>query len=295
MATSVLRSGKFAFRPIPDWGQSAGGWPAVEAAGLAGDSQDNVVVFARSAPQPVIVLDAQGKLLSSWGQGLFQMAHGICVGPDNYLYLTDVVEHTVKKLSPNGELIFVLGTPGKTGGLGQPFNRPTSVAVAPSGELYVSDGYGSWKIHRYSPDGKLLQSWGEPGHTAGEFHIPHGIRVDRNGRVYVCDRENHRVQVFTPDGEFLTQWSGFIRPTDIVFDAEDRAYVIDLGEGYRQRRGLGGLTILSLDGEMLARFGGEANRGLLTIPHRVWVDSHGDVYIAESLQNSKVQKLVRVA
>src|SRR5205085_3625905 len=160
---------------------------------------------------------------------------------DDVVYCADDTDHTVRALSLDGQLLWSLGTlnrPSDTGyspegranllsikrGSG-PFNRPTRLAVAPSGELYVSDGYGNARIHRFAADGTLIQSWGEPGSQPGEFQLPHSVWAHSDGRVFVCDRENDRIQIFSPSGEFLEAWTNATRPGDLFIDADDRVYV----------------------------------------------------------------------
>jgi DNA-binding beta-propeller fold protein YncE len=174
-----------------------------------------------------------------------------------------------------------------------PFNFPTNLALAHGGEMFITDGYGNCRVHKYSPDGRLLLSWGEPGAGPGQFHLPHGITVDRRGLVYVADRENSRVQVFSPDGDFLREWTGVARPCQVSVDAHDNFYVAEIG----YRAGVypgnevppgnptgGRLTIYSAEGDVLARWGGgdrPCAPGDFFAPHDVCVDSHGDIYVGE--------------
>src|SRR5262245_25677412 len=196
------------YTPLPGWGQLPPGWDLVEVAGVAIDSQDNVHVFNRGA-HPLIVFSPAGDFLRSWGEGLFRRPHGITIGPDDAVYLTDDADHTVRKYSAAGELLLTLGTsgvPSDTGATsmdyrtvrrsGPPFHYPTNLALGPAGEMYVTDGYGNARVHKFARDGRLLFSWGEPGAGAGQFHAPHGVAVDAEGVVLVADRENSRIQRF---------------------------------------------------------------------------------------------------
>jgi sugar lactone lactonase YvrE len=227
------------------------------------------------------------------------------VGPDNTIYCTDDGNHTVRQFTPSGKLLMTLGTmntPSDSGYDGKdsiniprpagPFNRPTNLAVGPKGDLYVSDGYGNCRVHRFSPTGALKQSWGVSGTGPGEFHLPHGIAVSRDGRVFVCDRENDRIQIFSPDGEYLTEWTDTQRPTHLVFDAEERAYVSELWwhKGQTsQRHGpitearYGRITVHGKDGHVLARRGSPdaCAAGSFAAPHGLAVDSRGDIYVSE--------------
>ena len=159
-----------------------------------------------------------------------------------------------------------------------PFNHPADIAVGPNGDIYVADGYGNSRVHRFSADGALILSWGSPGKGPGEFSVPHGVWVDRNERVYVADREHGRVQVFTPEGEFIDQWTDFFRCTDVYVDADGAVYVTDL---------IPRLSVFDSSGKMVAR-----GRPVLNTPHGLYGDSHGDLYFAEASAR-RLSKLVR--
>lgn len=277
---------KLTYKVSEGWGQLPEGWTFKQVAGVAADSQDRIYVFNRS-PHPVIVLDREGRFLTSWGEGLFKTPHGIYIGPDDYIYLVDAGDHTVRQFTLEGELLQTLGVKDHPGEEGQPFNKPTDVALSPSGEIYVSDGYGNSQIYRFSPNGKLFLSWGTPGNGPGQFNLPHSVWVDRQGRVYVADRENNRIQVFTSQGEFLAQWTDFLRPTDIFIDVEEKVYVAEL-----QHR----VSILNLEGKLLLRLGGEKSHapGEFIAPHAVWTDSRGDLYVGEVLEGQRIQKFIRI-
>jgi DNA-binding beta-propeller fold protein YncE len=221
------------------WEQLPAGFTHRDCVGVDVDSQDNVYLFTRDQPR-VIVYSRDGVFLRSWGEELFTgRTHGLTVGPDDTVYCVDEGSHCVYRFTPAGELLATIGTPGVASDTGYdgsmasirggpPFNKPTNLAVAPSGELYVSDGYGNCKVHCFSPDGQFIQSWGEPGTGPGQFSLPHGIAVAADGRVLVADRENDRIQLFTPEGRFLEQWTDVQRPTNIRFDTEGRIYVSEL-------------------------------------------------------------------
>ncbi len=164
--------------------------------------------------------------------------------------------------------------------------------MGPKGDLYVSDGYGNCRVHQFSPSGQLLRSWGTAGEGPGEFYLPHGIAVAADGRVFVCDRENDRIQIFSPDGEYLTEWIDTQRPTHIVFDPQGRAYVSELwwhkGQVSGRHGGIdtarpGRVSVLDKDGKLLARWGGPNAEaaGNFAAPHGIAVDSRGDVYVSE--------------
>ena len=156
----------------------------------------------------MIVFDRDGNFLRSWGEGVFPRAHGVFMAPDDTIWLTDDGDHTVRQCTLDGKVLLTLGIPGKPAPYmsGEPFHRCTHTAMSPQGDIYVSDGYGNSRVHKYTPNGKLLLSWGGPGTDPGEFNIAHNISCDADGWVYVADRENHRVQVFDGNGKYETQW-----------------------------------------------------------------------------------------
>lgn len=284
----VVGTGKFTYEVAEGWGQLPEGWKFTQVAGVAVDSQDRVYAFNRGE-YPVIIFDRDGNIIKSWGEGLFDTPHGIYMGSD-YVFLADSGNHTVRKFTLDGELLMTLGTedsPGKDGG---PFNKPTDVAVSPSGEIYVSDGYANFRTHKYSSDGELLMSWGEEGEDIGQFALPHGVFVDKQNQVYVADRENHRIQIFTPQGEFIKQWTDFRehKPCTLFIDDDDIVYVPEL----HQR-----MSILDIDGNLLARWGRDEatdEPGMFFAAHTACVDSHGDLYVGEVLDGQRLQKFVRL-
>ena len=216
----TLGSGDYIYEPVEDWAKLPPGWSFKEIGGIGVDSNDNVYVFNRGE-HPMIVFDRDGNFLRSWGEGIFPRAHGVFVAPDETLWLTDDADHTVRQCTRDGKILLTLGTPGKPAPYmgGEPFHRCTHTAMAPNGDLYISDGYGNARIHKYAPNGRLLMSWGGPGTDPGEFNIPHNITCDADGWVYVADRENHRVQVFDGNGRYETQWNNLHRPSGLFMPA----------------------------------------------------------------------------
>ena len=295
----------FRYRVASRWPTLPADMNLVEVTAVATDSRGRVFVFNRGS-HPVAIFSAEGDFIASWGAGLFARPHGITIGPDDAVYCVDDLDHTVKKFSLDGRLILKLGTSGQfsdTGATtvdfrniqraGPPFNFPTNLAISPNGDLYVADGYGNARIHRFTSDGTLVMSWGEPGSGPGQFHVPHGIAIDRRGTVYVADRENSRLQLFTADGEFLTEWTDIARPCQVFIDDNSNVYVAELGYRAGMWPGThppaptatgGRLSIFDLHGKLLARWGGGENpcaAGDFFAPHDVWVDSHGDIYVSE--------------
>src|SRR5213596_3505687 len=225
------------YRPVEGWGRLPQGWSYVEATSVAVDAADNVHVFNRGA-HPVIVFDRDGNFLHSRGEGVFRRPHGITIDPDGTRWLTDDLHHTIRQFTAAGKLLLTLGDPDKPSALhgGKPFNRPTHVALCPrTGDVYVSDGYGNSRVHKYTPDGRLLFSWGEPGTDPGQFNIAHNICCDPEGWIYLADRENHRVQVFDANGKWETQWNNLHRPNGMCL-GHGRDPLCYIGEAARRAR-----------------------------------------------------------
>src|SRR5690606_18727507 len=192
-------------------GAMPAGWKLGRVSGVASDAAGEVYVLHRGAEaDPVLVFDREGAhMLRSWGRGMFTKPHGIRTDPEGNIWITDVGDHRVLKFSRDGTLLLQLGERGRAGTSGALFNRPADIAFGPDGDAFVVDqgedeerpGLGEPRIVRISrEDGRVLARWGEPGTGPGAFHFPHSIAVDAEGRVYVSDRENNRVQIFRSDG-----------------------------------------------------------------------------------------------
>ncbi len=288
----VYGAGKYTYELVDGWAKFPEEYSMVVVGGICIDAQDRVYVLNRGT-RPAMVFDRDGSLITSWGEGYFKGAHGCRVGPDGSVYCADYDAHTVSKFTTEGKLLQVLGKrdqPSDTGYVNQPdlfdrlasikrggppFNRPTDVDISPSGDIYVTDGYGNARVHKFTADGTLILSWGEPGYAPGQFRLPHAVWLDKRGRVWVADRENNRIQIFNAHGELLNVWTELHNPTDIVIDQEETVYV---SEG-KQR-----ISIFSLNGTLLARWdseGQDRRTSLFSSPHAMAVDSHGDIYVGE--------------
>lgn len=303
-------AGAFRYRAAADWPRLPPDMNLVEVAAVATDAQDRAYVFNRGE-HPVAVFSPEGDLLSRWGQGLFARPHGVTIGADGSVYYVDDTDHTVKKYSHDGRLLMTLGKSGQqsdTGATtvdyrtirraGPPFNFPTNLAIASTGDLYVADGYGNSRVHKFSADGRLLFSWGEPGDGPGQFHVPHGIAIDAQDRIYVADRENDRIQIFAPDGAYVAEWGDLARPCEVFIDGDGTVYVAELGYRAGMWPGTsppsdnatgGRVSILDPRGGLLARWGGGDHPcapGDFLAPHDIWVDSQGDVYVSEVMMSA---------
>ena len=293
-----------AYAPVPGWEQLPAGFSHPDVAAVAVDSRGDVYLFCR-AEHPILVYDRSGRFIRSWGSRQFTMrTHGITIGPDDAVYCVDDGGNSVRKFDRDGTLLLTIGPAGHASDSGYdgktlatitrgapPFNRPTNLAVAPNGDLYVTDGYGNSRVHRFTARGELILSWGEPGSGPGEFRLPHGIGVHGDGRVYVCDRENDRIQIFDPDGQFEGELTDVQRPTQLVF-GNGLMYVAELGWRTGQRSFRNGpitedlpsrVSILDGSGQVVARIGGAdpCAPGSFCAAHGIAVDGAGDIYVAE--------------
>jgi DNA-binding beta-propeller fold protein YncE len=270
------------YRPVAGWPQLPASFQFGQVTGVATDGADNVYVFHRGK-QPLAVFDKAGKFLRSWGDDLIKTAHGVRVDPAGYVWLTDIGSHLVMKFDRQGKLLLTLGQKNQPGDAPDKFNKPADVAVAPTGEFYVADGYGNSRVVKFAKDGKYLKEWGKKGKGEGEFNLPHAICLDAKGRVYVGDRENDRVQVFDAEGKFLAQWPDSGAPFGLFLHA-DEMYLAD-GRAHA-------INILTLAGNRTATWGMKGmEAGQFNLPHWVCRDSQGALYVAE-VEGKRVQKFV---
>jgi len=246
---------------------------------LAIDSRDQVYVYQRGDP-PVVVFDPSGAYLRSWGSNSIADAHGMFITPDDRVLLVDRDAHQLLVFDSDGHLLFTLGERHRPRHE-TPFNHPADVAVAANGDIYVADGYGNSRVHRFTAEGAWLHSWGRPGTGPGEFTTPHAVWVDTEGRVLVAERENNRIQVFSADGDYLEEWTDFFHPMDIYADARGAVYVTDQ---------IPRLSMLSPEGHLVGRC-----RPVLYGAHGVWGDSAGRLYLAELTPLDRVTRLVPLA
>jgi sugar lactone lactonase YvrE len=319
------------YTALEDWFQLPNGWTACDVPGVAIGPNDQVYVITRgncprSDDHPVVVFEADGTFVRSFGDGLFTMTHAIAFGVDGLLYCTDVGGHRIHVFSPEGELVRTIAGPVSPSDTGYtndyraiprpagPFNAPTKMVTAANGDLFASDGYGNARVHRFSPMGELRKSWGEVGDGHGAFHVPHSVLVLPDERVLVCDRENNRIQIFSLEGQYVDEWTDLARPDDVYADAEGLVYVAELGERaalypwqtppYGQDRPAR-ISVLELNGNVLTRWVDDPSVPLEFVsPHGIAVDSGGSVYVSEVRQaggadpatwNKAVRKLARTA
>ena len=289
---TTVGTGRYRYELVENWAKLPAGETFGNVSAVATDSHDQVYVFQRKDP-PVLVFDRDGTYRRCWGIGAFANPHGIYIA-DDIVYLTDREDSVCLTYTLDGKPLQVLGQRGvhsdtgcdKAGALvphaAGPFNYPTEMVPGPSRDLYVTDGYRNARVHRFAADGHLRTSWGEGGKTApGHFHLPHSLIVDEEAKVYVCDRENNRIQVFSADGQFLTIWPDLRRPLDISRDRDGIFYISEGGVNGLSPR----ISLMDKQGNVVARWDSLS-------AHGSWVDAHGDIYLALG-SRMRVDKYVR--
>jgi DNA-binding beta-propeller fold protein YncE len=283
-------TGKYTYELIRDFPKLPPGESFGMVSRVATDSQDRVYVFQRKDP-PVVVFDREGKYLGAWGSGEVTDPHGLKI-IDDVVYTTDRSDSVAKSFTLDGKVILALGQRGVHSDTGNvtnwlveraagPFNHPTEMIAHPNGDIYVTDGYRNARVHRFTKDGKLVKSWGAPGHGPGQFHLPHSIAFDPDGKLYVADRANKRIQIFTPDGDFLGQWTGMGGPNDITRGKDGNYYIAEQELDGKPAQ----VCVRDATGNVLVRFDNRHDHG-------VGVDSRGDIYAGLTTERS-VDKFVR--
>ncbi len=289
---TTVGADKFTYEAIKDFPNLPDGQPFAVVSTVATDSQDRLYVFQRTDP-PIIVFDKNGKYLDEWGTKAITAPHGMTI-TDDIVYVTDREDSVAVSFTLDGRSLEVFGNRGVYSDTGcespgdlvpraaGPFNYPTEMAPGPNGDIYVSDGYRNSRIHRFSKDGGLINSWGRPGKSEpGEFHLPHSVLIAPDGKVYVCDRANRRVQIFTAEGDFINMWTDMAGPNDIAMDGDGLFYIAEQEADGNPPY----LTIRNAEGDILAKWG-------IRHAHGLWVDSRGDIYLGLTTSHG-VDKYVR--
>jgi len=282
-------------------GVPAGPWNFIQVASVAVTARGTILVLHRGA-HPIMEFESNGTFVRAWGDGMFSEgkvgaipeahwtaekshysavygpagctscgAHSVRVDPQGNIWVIDAPGHVVYKMNPEGQEIMRLGAKGIAGTGPNTFNLPTDVAFARNGDVYISDGYGSARVVKYSRDGKFLVQWGNRGKSPGEFGLPHNLVIDAQSRVYVTDRDNQRIEIFDSDGKFLSQWTGTGGVSGLAITKDQRIWT--------------GAILRDLDGKILGRLPGAMGG------HGVAVTDSGDVYIAQL--SGVVQKFVK--
>lgn len=298
-------SGEFRYRVVADWPRWPANWNVVEVVGVATDSRNRVFVLSRGE-HPLTIFDREGNFLGSWGEGLFARPHGITIAPDDSVFCTDDFGHSVRKFTPDGQLLMTLGThgvPSDTGAtsidyrtiryVGPPFHFPTNVAIAQNGDLFISDGYGNARIHRFLPDGRLLHSWGQPVRDRENFTFRMASRSTEWGRsTWPIERTadcnfSHPTASFSLSGPTSRGPAKWRSTTTDTSSSPRLATAPACGQALNRRipaQTGGRVSIFDSQGGLLARWGGGDNPtapGDFFAPHDIWFDSSGDLYVSE--------------
>jgi DNA-binding beta-propeller fold protein YncE len=254
---------------------------------IEGDSRGRIYLSHRG-PHPVLCFDEAGVFLGEPGIGDIEASvfydfsqappiafgrrpwmHGLHVDPWDNLWITDVGRHIVMKFSPEWKLIMILGTPDRSGETGELLNQPTDALAAPSGDIFVADGYGNSRIVKFSGDGNFISAWGTRGVAASQFHTPHVLAFDGKERLYVSDRENDRIQVFDPNGGLLAIWPGYHSINGVGLAPNDHLFLVG---------GLDNNIILASDtGQQLRSW---THQPVKADPHWLWYDGKDRLYVA---------------
>lgn len=299
----------------PNWPQrpdevSGKGW----VSGLAVDAEDRVWMF-RKSDDPVQVYTAAGDFVRTWGRGLFLNPHQLRIDHEGNVWVADFGFHVVQKFTPEGKLLLTLGVRGEKGEDERHFNMPTDMAITPSGDIFVSDGYGNRRIVHFTKEGKFVKTFGTAGGRPGQFVLPHAIVADANGVLYIADRNSGRIQLFNQDGKFLDQWSNVLMPWGLSMTRDNELWVCGSSPHWWYRHGV----YPEYKDQVLMRF---ANNGRVlqtwTLPlgdigankeqpdtsrlkpgetvgaHCIAQDSQGNVYVGD-IYGERAQKFVPVS
>ncbi len=271
-----------AYQLVPDFPHLTSKIVLEAVSAVATDSKGDILVFHRSE-HPILRFDRTGKLLRSFGDGLFSSAHGLRIDADDNIWVTDNANHTVIKFNRDGDILLTLGKRNVAGQDSSHFNKPADVAFASNGDFYVADGYGNSRVVKFNKAGDFLMAWGKKGTGPGEFNLPHAVQVDAQGRVYVGDRENNRIQVFDADGTFLRQF-GEMAPFGLYITQEQFLFVAD-GRANKVHK-------MTLAGKVLTSWGTTGEEpGNFRMAHALTVAQDGAVYVTE-ITGKRIQKFV---
>lgn len=269
------------------------------------DRQDRVWCLERGKV-PVQVYSVDGTPLFSWGAGQFKGPHSLRFDAQGNVWITDFATHVVTKHAPDGKLLLKLGTAGKPGNDESHFNGPTDTALSPTGDVFISDGYGNRRVVHFTAEGKFVKAWGQYGGGPGQFCLPHQIVIDSRGRLYVADRNSGRIECFDQQGKLLDQWSHLIMPWGLCMTASDELWACGSSPQAWYQDGSYPppkdqvFMRFSLDGRVRQIWtvptgrDGQEKPGECNWLHAVAVDSKGNIY-AGDINGKRMQKFVRAA
>jgi hypothetical protein len=313
----VVGAGKHTYEAIHDWGELPAGIKYGNTHGVVEDSQGHIYVHhtvhaTSESADSMVVFDENGKFVKSWGKEFKGGAHGLHIqkeGSTEFLYLCDTARGIVMKATLDGEAVFTLGYPDESaayqpGADGKkPKYSPTNLAIAPNGDLYVGDGYGSSYINQYNRKAEYIRTFGGKGKEAGQLDCPHGIIVDRRGGtpiLTVADRGNARIQRFTLDGKPIDFVGGTNMPCHFNFSKNGDVVVPDLGAR---------VTLMDQHNQVIEQLGDDSaspwrdtrklsrdhfTPGKFVAPHGACFDHKGNIFVVEWVEVGRVTKLRRV-
>lgn len=253
------------------------GWELGMISWIDVDRKDNIYLLQRGEKaDPIVVIDREGHVLRSWGKGLYKIPHSIRIDPEGNVWTTDAESSTILKYTADGKKLMQIDVGEQPTGRKSRFVGTTDIAFGPHGRLFIADGYGNARILEYSADGKRVRQWGSAGTGPGQFHLPHGITIDRDNIIYVADRENGRVQKFNLDGKYLGEWplgrTYSVRAIDGVVWASMQTIDTPVpSPGW----------IVKLDRKTGKVLGSVESNGL----HSITVTSHGEILTGVTSQN----------
>jgi len=284
-------------------------WGGMSSVAIGPDG--NIWTFNRGKV-PMQVFSPDGKLVRHWPQSdLFRNPHTVRFDSTGKLWVVDTQTHTVRQFTPDGNVVLTIGTPNEFGEDQTHMNQPNDVAVAPNGDVYVSDGYGNNRIVVFDKHGKFVRTWGKLGQKPGEFSQPHSVALDSKGRVYVADRNNSRIQIFDAQGKYLTQWDNILTPWAIAITPKDEVYICGSSPTLWSQVPTTQQTIatppkdqmfvrMDTEGRLKQLWvvprgeNGKEKPGDLNWVHSMAVAADGTLYFAD-VQGKRAQKFVRVA
>ncbi|MFP6769378.1 MAG: peptidyl-alpha-hydroxyglycine alpha-amidating lyase family protein [Planctomycetaceae bacterium] len=290
----------------PSWPKRPDGLNWDHVPGMFVDKSQQVWIFTRTSP-PIQIFTTDGRFVRSCGTGVIGKPHQLKLDHQGNVWVADQGNHCVMKLTPEGKPLLVLGTRGEFGDDEHHMNNPTDMVVSPQGDIFVSDGYGNNRVLHFNAKGRFVKMWGKLGVGPGEFSLPHAIAMDSKGRIYVADRNNARVQVFSQAGKFLDQWRNILVPWGFCVTARDEIWVCGSGPmGWRKEDVVLGVPPTS---QVLVKFStagrvleyvvvpkgedGKEQPGQLNWVHSIAVDSKGNLYCGD-INGKRAQKFVVV-
>ena len=290
------------YHPVENWAQLPPGVQWGQVIGVQPDAHGNIWVFHRSDPA-ILEFDASGKYVKGFANGMFAQAHGLSIDRDGNIWVTDAEKKDGKgmqvfKFSPDGKILLTLGKAGVAGAGQDTFNGPSSVVVAPNGDIFVADGHGEGtnaRVVKFTKDGKYIKEWGKKGSGPGEFDTLHSMAMDSKGRLFIADRGNSRIQIFDQDGNFIDQWKQFGRPSGIYITKNDTLYSVDSQSDEKTNPGVKrGIRIGSAkDGSVKTFIPDTSADPKIALAEGVSADAKGDIVYAAGVSSMGLHRFAK--